>query len=530
MRRDTHNTIEGVNTVRKKLTIILTVFLLWTMVYGLWTIFAEEEPTSTLSGSALDNPNLLRKVSLDLRDTNIADAIRYLAEKANINVAVSKNVGGRVTLSFKNVTIKDALDIVLLSNDLAAELRGEIIYCMSAKDYEALHGTKWADPREVRVFKLQYARPTDVLTVLGTLKSKVGSIVVDKESGTVVIMDTPERIARMKEAISSMDKESLTQVFELKYAKALEVEENLASRLDAKGIGSIKADERSNQVVVTALPKRMDEIEKIITELDKRTRQVLIEAKIVKVTLSPDFDMGIDWQRLFSDDYLHGLALKGTFPVASSISSFGELTIGTLATDDYTAALKVLKTIGETKLLSSPRIAAINNEEAKILVGTREAYITKTVTQGESTTTTASSVTFLDVGVQLYVTPTINEDGFVTMKIRPEVSSVARTLTTSDGDEIPIVDTTTAETKVMVKDGHTIIIGGLIKDETVRTTKKIPILGDIPFLGMAFRQIDEDKEKTELVVFLTPHIITGDKDMPDWEEKEIRGLRAYGEE
>ena len=223
------------------------------------------------------------------------------------------------------------------------------------------------------------------------------------------------------------------------------------------------------------------------------------------------------------------------FPISSAISTFGQLTVGTLAENDYTATIKILKTIGETKLLSSPRIAAVNNEEASILIGTREAYITDTVTQGQSTTTTAESVTFLDVGVQLNVTPVINEDGFVTMKIRPEVSAIDRYLTTyySTGtvrSEIPIVSTTTAETTVMVKDGYTIIIGGLIKDETVRTTKKIPILGDIPFLGMAFRQIDEDKEKTEIVVFLTPHIITGDKDMPDWEEKEIRGLRGYEKE
>ena len=265
--------------MRRKLRVMLTVFLLWIIGYGLLappasseaegsTIFAEEEPTSTLSSYVLDNPNLLRKVSLDLRDTNVADAIRYLAEKADINVAVSKNIGGRVTLSFKNVTIKNALDIVLLSNDLAAESRGEIIYVMLAKDYETLHGTKWADPRQVKIFKLQYARPTDVLTILGTLKSNVGSIVVDNESGIVVIMDAPERIDKMKEAISSMDKESLTQVFELKYAKALEVEEILKIRLDAKGIGSITADERSNQVIVTTLPKRMDEVEKIIAELD----------------------------------------------------------------------------------------------------------------------------------------------------------------------------------------------------------------------------------------------------------------------
>jgi general secretion pathway protein D len=113
------------------------------------------------------------------------------------------------------------------------------------------------------------------------------------------------------------------------------------------------------------------------------------------------------------------------------------------------------------------------------------------------------------------------------MKIKPEVSSVSRTIVTSEGNEIPIVDTTTAETTVMVKDGNTIIIGGLIKDETLRTTKKFPILGDIPFLGMLFRQTEEEKEKTELVVFLTPHIISGDKDMHQWEDKQIKGIRKY---
>ena len=127
---------------------------------------------------------------------------------------------------------------------------------------------------------------------------------------------------------------------------------------------------------------------------------------------------------------------------------------------------------------------------------------------------------------------TINEDGFVTMKIKPEVSNVKDYLTTYNEDgtvrsQIPIVDTTTAETIVMVKDGYTIIIGGLIKDETTRTTKKVPILGDIPLLKWGFRQVKEEKEKTELVVFLTPHIITGDKDMFKWEDKEIKGLREY---
>ncbi len=512
------------------LILILTLFVFYPAIPG----WAQEESRGTgVSSYALDNPNLLRKTSLDLRDINVADAVRYLADKADMNVAIGKNVTGRVTLSLKNVTIRDALDIVLLSNDLAVELRGEILYVMLSTDYETLHGEKWADPRQAKIFKLEYARAVDVVTVLNTLKSKVGSVSSDNESGTIAIMDTPERIAQMREAISSMDKEQVTQVFELKYAAAKEVEVILNSRLDAKGIGTIKADERYNQVVVTALPRKMAEVEKIIAELDKKTRQVLIEAKIVKVSLNPDFEMGINWEYILREGQKNAVSMGDfvmNFPVSTAVTSFGKFNL--LRTnlpnqDSYDATLKLLKTVGDTKLLSSPRITAVNNQEAKILVGTREAYVTNTVTQGQTTTTTAESVTFLDVGVQLTVTPVINEDGYVTMKIKPEVSSVARYLTIAEENQIPIVDTTTAETKVMVKDGTTIIIGGLIKDETVRTVKKVPFVGDLPIIGMAFRQVKEEKEKTELVVFLTPHIVTGDKDMPTWEEKEIKDIREY---
>jgi len=534
------------------ITKIIAVFLFFSLItthYSLTTVFAEEKPVSILSSYALNNPNLLRRVSLDLRDINIADAIRYLAEKADINVAVSKNVGGRVTLSFKNVTIRDALDIIILSNDLAAEKRGEIIYVLLAKNYETLHGTKWADPRQVRVFKLQYAKPTNVLTVLDTLKSTVGSIVVDNESGTVVIMDTPERITKMKDAISSMDKESLTQVFELKYAKAKEVEENLTSRLDAKGIGSIKADERSNQIVVTTLPSRMKEIENIIASLDKKTRQVFIEAKIIQITLSDQFQMGIEWERVlgaFKNTYagkqLAGrdagqfrlvkkvpstATLKGNF--AQALTSSATFSLGTLTANNFTALINVLETFGEVKVLSNPRIAAINNQEAKILVGVREAYTTSTISQTQPSTITSQQISFVDVGVSLIVTPTINKEGFITMSVKPEVSSVKKYIETSQKDLIPIIETATATTTVMVKDGTTILIGGLIKDIKQKTHSGVPIISRIPIVGLLFRSTYDTWEKTELVVLLTPHIITGEEALPELtgKEKESKPFKSF---
>jgi type II secretory pathway component GspD/PulD (secretin) len=120
-------------------------------------------------------------------------------------------------------------------------------------------------------------------------------------------------------------------------------------------------------------------------------------------------------------------------------------------------------------------------------------------------------VTFIDVGTQINVTPTINDDGFVTMKVKPEISSVTDFLTTPSGNKIPIVDSSLAETSVMVKDGVSIIIGGLRRDEKVTTHDKVPYLGDIPIIGAPFNNKTEKKLHTELLILITPHIVTGER-------------------
>lgn len=496
-----------------------------------------DQPMLNSSSLVLNHPNLMRKVSLALNDTNLVDAIVYLAEKADINIAVAKTVQGRATLAFKDVSIRDAFEILLVSNDLACEKRGDILYVLPAEDFEELHGEKWAEPRRVKLFKLRYSKPSEAAAVLDSLKSKVGSVVVDNDTGTLVVIDTPEKIYQMQQTVEQLDHAPLTRVFELRYGVAKDVKLALASRLDLKSGGALESDDRTNRIVVTALPEKMREIEKLINELDVRSRQVLIEAKIISVKLEPDTRYGIDWNRIVTSTNGSGrvqtFSIGSQFPlnaaaIADGLGRFSA--VGPLAAGSYAAVLQMVSTIGETKILSSPRITALNNQEAKILVGTREAFITQNTTQGAQTTETASTINFIDVGVSLKVTPTINQDGFVTMKIRPEISRVARTLETDEGDVVPIVDTTNAETSVIVKDGHTIIIGGLIKDETIRTDRKIPGLGDLPIIGNAFKSSNDEKEKVELVVFLTPHILDPDESMSDFPDaKKPKPMRGYDE-
>jgi len=152
----------------------------------------------------------------------------------------------------------------------------------------------------------------------------------------------------------------------------------------------------------------------------------------------------------------------------------------------------------------------VNNQEAKIHVGEKQAYVTTTTTTGQTTSAIAEQVTFVDVGIQLSVTPTINEDGYITMKVKPEISSVVTTLITPTKNQIPIIDTSMTETTVLIKDGTTLIIGGLRKEEKTRTADQFPFLGKIPLLGFFFKTASSKNERTELLVMLTPHIISGE--------------------
>lgn len=493
------------------------------------------------------------RISLDLRNIEVTDALKFLAMKTGVNMISTKDVSGRVTLMVLNVPAKDVFDIMLRSNGLAYTKEGEIYNIMTGDEYKALFGKKFADIREVKVFRIKYAIPEQVFTMLDALKSEIGRVLVEPDSGTALIMDTPDKIAEIEKALSTLEQKNLVRVFQLKYAKAKDVEEQLKTQLDAKKVGTIKADERSNQVIVQTLPERMANIEKMITSLDQKTKQVLIDSTIIKVKLTDQLETGAEWEGLLGAASKYGMAYLGanpfsiikptttdttntyqsrydyltktmnneigsypaTYNTASSTSTTktgpGVLNLGIISGDkDVNIVLKYVQTLGNTQILSNPKISIVNNQEAKIHVGERQAYVTSTTTTGQSTSTVSEEVTFVDVGIQLSVTPTINDDGFVTMKIKPEISSVVSFLDTPSGNKIPIIDTSVAETTVMVKDGTTIIIGGLRRDDKTAAIEQFPLLSKVPILSYFFKNKTTDTERTELLVMITPHIITGE--------------------
>src|SRR3989475_405815 len=352
-------------------------------------------------------------------------------------------------------------------------------------------------------------RQMDTLAVLKFLAEQGDfRIVADPQTRTIILIDVPEKVGQMVAAAEGMDRAAQlqTHAFELRYGKAADIKPEVEKALTPK-LGAVRLDKRTNTLVVTDLAPQMQEIRRVISAFDRKTREVVIQARIMEVRLSDQLQVGVDWEALFKT--VVDVHVTQFFPIVPPPSASGKLILGTFASDKFRAVLELLQSVGKTNILSTPQIAVVENEEAKILVGTREAYVTSAVTQTTSASTTAEQVTFIDVGLQLKVLPTINEEGFVSMKIKPEVSSVSRSLTTAAGNSIPIVDTSSAETTVMVKDGTTLVIAGLMKDEKIGAEKKLPVLGDMPFLGALFRSRDDRRAKTELIFFLTPTIISG---------------------
>jgi len=452
------------------------------------------------------------KISLDLKNVDIVELLRIVSLKTGKTIVPSKDVTGRITVYLSNVAFNDVLDIILLTQGLALIKKDNVYYVMTEAEYKKQFGKDYVDQRKIETVKLAYAKPSVVFNALGQLKSDVGKVVVDETSGTIILIDIPDKLKILKETINELDQPLTTATFDLNYAKAADAKTQLSAAV-TQGTGGVIIDERSGKAIISDLPGKMKTLGTLVRELDEESRQVYIEADVVELTLSDKFERGIDWEKVFNEVAMQGLDLVGYFPAADLVkataTAYQRISLGTLASDQYEVVLNFLDTYGKTLVISQPRIAVLNNEEANIMVGTREAYITGSQSQATSTTVTSETVEFVDVGVKLKIVPRIGADGFITMKIKPEVSSVKEYLST-EISYVPIVQTSQSETIVKVKDGMMIMIAGMSKLEDTENVVGWPIISKIPFVGALFSHRSNEKKRTEIIIFLTPHLSRGD--------------------
>lgn len=467
---------------------------------------------------------LNKKIFLDLRDINVVDVFKFMALQGGLNIVTSKNIQGRSTLLLKNVTIQDALDIIVISNQLAYEIKNGIIYIMTEEEYLQVYGKNYNDKKEVSTRTLRYAKPAYVMTALQSIQSALGKVVIDEETGTVIMIDTDEKLFQMNALIDEMEGKIETRVINLQYANAKDIETQLKAQLEAKSVGSVTADTRSNQLIVSAYPGRMNDVLPMVKALDKKTKGVLVEGRILQLTLNPKYDYGIDWEKAFKrggSEMLKSLNFRGAFPIntavstSTTLSTVGKIAVGDIDGDDFTVQIKALREVDNTKVLANPRLMILDRQEAKINIGDRIPYVVTTSTGTGNNVSVSEEIKFIDVGINLMVTPVINDDGYITMKIRPEISSRTGTLTTPTNNQIPLVNTTFVESSVIVKDGVTIILGGLRRDELTENTKGIPRLMDVPVMGNLFKARRDSTRKTEIVILITPRIVSGGQNVVD---------------
>ncbi|MFA6282048.1 MAG: secretin N-terminal domain-containing protein, partial [Candidatus Omnitrophota bacterium] len=232
-----------------------------------------------LKTSQADEPG---KISLDIKGMDIVDVLKMLAARSNMNIIVGKNVTGRVTLFLKNIDIWDAFELIVLSNDLAYEKKANITNVMTQREYELQYGERFQDKKQAETIKLKYAKAADIARALNQLKTNVGKIVVDDGSNTLSIIDTPLKIKEIKEFIEKTDLPLETKVFHLNYAQAEKLNPKIQEVI-TKGIGTLRIDERTNKMIITDYPNKIEEISDVINAFDEKTPQVLIDAQIIEI-------------------------------------------------------------------------------------------------------------------------------------------------------------------------------------------------------------------------------------------------------
>jgi type II secretory pathway component GspD/PulD (secretin) len=310
--------------------------------------------------------------------------------------------------------------------------------------------------------------------------------------------------------------DSLTRVasFTVQYAQPAELEVALKPYLSTYGKLTVLADRQL--VVVEDMPEFVDRMGKLIAEMDRRPRQILIEARILEVTLTDEEAYGLDWKKLFESD--GGEGSFGTTGLATPADSGREGFFFDLTNPNIEVALDALKARGRVRTLSTPKLLALENQEASVIVGDRRGYqVTTTINQ-----VTTESIEFLESGVILRVTPTVDATGGVMMNVHPEVSTGS-----VDTNGIPSQVTTEVTTRLLVPSGRTVFIGGLIKHAVTQTRRGVPVLGDAPGIGLLFANRRQTHTNTETVVLITPRVIDSYDEV--WNSQYVDHSRRFEE-
>lgn len=288
--------------------------------------------------------------------------------------------------------------------------------------------------------------------------------------------------------------------------------ENIGTTVAGDAI--IKYDPETGSIIVITDEATNNQISHVIETLDKPIPQVLIKVLFLEVTYNNDSDLGVQAALQYGS-----VGEKDTLGSDFGLATGAQGALYNVVKDDFTATLRALATAGKLEVLSRPSVLARNNETATITIGQEVPFIrnSRVTDNGQ----TINTIEYEDIGIILEVTPHITPERVVEMEVSPEISTLTgETIPISDTANAQVIAKRSAETRVSVADGKTVVIGGLMEDNKTDTIRKIPLLGDIPVLGVLFRRTIKSKSKTELLIFLTPHVVLSSDDLQDMSHNE----------
>ncbi len=432
-------------------------------------------------------------VELHVQDENLAAVLQLLAIRSQRNIVTGQNVSATITADLFSTTFYEAMDAILHPNGYGYIEKGNFIYVYTTEELNQI--IQESRVPVAKVVRLNYLNAIDAAEFVKPLLSESGQI---KTNGQEDAFNIP----------------SSTPVGAEDFAN-------------------------SATVVIYDYEENVEAIVSLLSELDTKPAQVLVEATILQTALTEANAFGIDFSIIDDLNFSDFVGVGGPLKAADSlINGMGSRLLAGTATDvqtpddgvgraftstaggtagpatfkvgivdqDVAIFMRLLDEVTDTTIISTPKILTLNRQPARVLVGRKVGFLSTTATD----TATVQTVEFLDTGTQLYFRPFVSDDGTIRMELKPQVSeAVIRTATDATGIAVTIPDEITNElvTNVMVRDGQTVVLGGLFRESTVASRRQVPVVGDIPIIGAAFRGHDDETQRTEIIFLITPSLI-----------------------
>ncbi|MEB3328570.1 MAG: secretin N-terminal domain-containing protein [Candidatus Sericytochromatia bacterium] len=497
---------------------------------------AEQPEVVALEPQAIRVPGGRQRVTLRLRQTPLAEALRLIATRHRLSFSIGSDVAGTVNTDFYNERLDRILEVLVSTNNVHVRRFGTT-YMFSGSPRAGLGG--------VRVFQLNYASASELVKILqdaltasglGGLGGAVAAqapaapaapgapvatavaggmrgplLTADPRSNAIIVSGNAylqEQVARL---VARLDRPHSHRLFRLNYIKAEEAASLLTGSLFAgaqnTGVKFIPLT-RENALMVVASGEDIRLVEEVIRKVDRRLRQVMIEVRLVELAGTSNSLLGVTF------DAQSGTLTGGWQPATGLDLAYAPLQE---ALSQLRVKINALLRDNKARLLASPSLVAMDSKESRIEI--TDDIIEKVLietTVNANNIFTRQNVTLGTAGVTLAITPKINPDGFISMKVDPTISFIRETVRGATNAEILATLKSSRKLstpEVRVRDGETLVIGGLNQERTTETADKVPLLGDLPYLGSVFRRTDITKTTTELLVMITPRVVV-EKDPP----------------